>query len=113
MDNTINSIHQSETTMWSSHIRETETQTQNKKADGNQEETAYDAVSSQGDTLSISDEGRNANSETSDQTATLSRTDADGTVLQKANTGYSTETDSSDSTINLSGYTETELKQMY
>lgn len=71
-----------------------------------EKETAYEAVSSQGDTLSISEAGKAV----SNGGTVLAG--ADGIVIQKA-TEEVTEAGSTNSTVNLSVYTETELKQMY
>lgn len=72
-----------------------------------QSDTSYTAVSSQGDTVTVSEAGKAANSNMGNQTGT------DGTVTKKNVEEYLMESESSNSTINLSGYTETELKQMY
>lgn len=75
-----------------------------------QSDTSYTAVSSQGDTVTVSEAGKAANSNMGNQDRT------DGTVTKKNVEEYLTESESSESsnsTINLSGYTETELKQMY
>lgn len=113
MDISINNLNQPITTVQNSQINEVEKQVQGKEGTADQAETTYDAVSSEGDTLSISEEGKAAGANAKDQVVQLSGADSDGTVQQEANEVYFTDSDSSSSTINLSTYTETELKQMY
>lgn len=82
------------------------TEPQNMKA---QQETSYDRVSTDGDTLSISEAGK-AVSLGQDNKSVKIETE-DGAVIQKE-----AEEDGQDSNVpvvNLSTYTETELKQMY
>lgn len=82
------------------------TELQNRKA---QQETSYDRVSTDGDTLSISEAGK-AVSLGQDNKSVRIETE-DGAVIQKE-----AEEDGQDSNVpvvNLSTYTETELKQMY
>lgn len=75
-----------------------------------QSDISYTSVSSHGDTVTVSKAGKAANSNMGNQDR------ADGTVTKKNVGEYLTESESSESsnsTINLSGYTEIELKQMY
>lgn len=71
-----------------------------------QPEPSYTAVSSQGDTLSISEEGRAMNNKGNFPE------ESDGTVIRKA-VAEAAVSESENSTVNLSIYTETELEQMY
>lgn len=64
--------------------------------------TSYDAVSGYGDILSISKEGKTASAENGSRL--VSGDTEDGIVIRK---------ESGESTINLSVYTESELRQMY
>jgi len=70
--------------------------------EGKQQELAYDTVSPDGDTFSISKAGKSANSQ---------KDTMDGIVIQKEATENGQVSNAS--TVNLSAYSESELKQMY
>lgn len=72
-------------------------------------QASYDAISPHGDTISVSEAGKAANSVKSNKLVNEDTTD--GIVIRKDTEESRQENDLS--TINLSGYTETELKQMY
>lgn len=110
MENAINNINQSVTSVQNIQVKEPESRAKDTTIAVNQQETVYDAVSSQGDTLSISQIGKAANS--GDGVVLPEKSNADGIVLQKESGADDAEADS-ESTINLSTYTKTELKQMY
>jgi len=73
--------------------------------------TSYDAVSMYGDTLSFSKAGKTASSENGSKL--VSEDTIDGIVIQKKSGESEHGQESEVSTINLSTYTESELKQMY
>lgn len=77
--------------------------------------TSYDAVSMYGDTLTISKAGKTASSENGSKL--VSEDTIDGIVIQKkageSEHGQESGQESEVYTINLSTYTESELKQMY
>lgn len=110
MEITIEKTRQLTDTVQSSHMKEAEQKSQ-KAETIKQSETAYDAVSSQGDTLYISESGRNAESDMS--SLKDNQSEADGKVILKPAEEYVSEADDSLSTIDLSRYTELELRQMY
>lgn len=96
-------------TVQSSHMNASGQQ-KKEEVSAKQSEAAYSAVSSQGDTLYISESGRSAfanNNRENDQS------EADGKVILKSAVKSSSETNDSPSTTDLSSCTETELKQMY
>lgn len=84
---------------------------QNKAEMADRPDRSYDAVSSQGDTLELSEDGRKVSSET--ENLQENTAGADGKVMAKSAEKYVSEAEDSVSTIDLSSYTETELKQMY
>lgn len=76
---------------------------------GKQQETSYDVVSVYGDTLSISEAGRDVN---------LGKKNILGSIQTEDGIVIRTKVEENElkddvSTVNLSIYTETELKQMY
>lgn len=81
--------------------------------DAGKRQTSYDAISLYGDTVSISEAGKAANLVKSNQLVNEDTTD--GIVIRKE-TGENkqeAEQKTDASTVNLSTYTETELRQMY
>lgn len=107
MSFTINNVEQSADRLQGLQNSVSEKQKKTQEEVAVQQETAYAAVSCEGDTLSISEAGKAAGTQPDNQTET------DGVVIQKAAEEYLTESESGNSTINLSGYTENELKEMY
>lgn len=97
-------------TVQSSYKKNVEQQPK-KEEEIKQSETAYDAMSTQGDTLHISESARNAESGT--DSLKENQSEADGKVILKSAQENSSESDDSLSTVNLSRYTETELREMY
>ena len=85
-----------------------ETKTQH---NAEKQQASYDAVSPHGDTLSISEAGKVTSSEKGSKLVNKDTTD--GIVIQKETEQNEQEQESEASTINLSVYTELELKQMY
>lgn len=77
--------------------------------DAKKQQVSYDAVSLHGDTLSISKVGKTASSQK--ESGLVNEDTADGIVIRKKADAKKQESESS--TINLSVYTESELKQMY
>lgn len=76
---------------------------------GKKQETSYDAVSSHGDTLSISKAGKVTSSEKGGKL--VNEDTEDGVVIRKES--EKSEQESDVSTVNLSTYTKQELRQMY
>lgn len=72
----------------------------------------YDAVSTEGDSLSVSKEGKALNASGISQSGIVKNAGTDGTVIQKA-AEEDVQEEEIVSTVNLSIYTETELEQMY
>lgn len=110
----VNEVSQSATTVtnFQNHVSEKQQETSKEEMAVQQREPLDTFISAQGDTLSLSEEGVAANAKRGNQPK------SDGTVIQKsvaADSTNSTEVDieNVDSTVNLSIYTETELKQMY
>lgn len=91
----IDSIAQPTATAQSSQVSVPENQKQ--VTEESQSEKAYDAVSSEGDTLSVSEAGKAASMGKSDRVVLLSQSESDSSV----------------STVNLGIYTDNELRQMY
>lgn len=81
--------------------------------DAGKRQTSYDAISLYGDTISISDAGKAANLAKGNKLVNEDTTD--GIVIRKeaGENKQETEQENDVSTINLSTYTETELRQMY
>ena len=79
---------------------------------GKQQETAYNRVSPDGDTVSISEAGKRAISVEKD-TEPADENTADGIVIHKEAEKSNPKEEEQVSTVNLSEYTESELKQMY
>lgn len=75
------------------------------------QQASYDAVSRHGDTLFISEAGKATSFKKSSRQAKEDTTD--GAVLQKKKEENEQEQEREVSTINLSSYTESELKRMY
>lgn len=119
MDGTINNISQPITAAQSSQYSGSENQISVREPAEGQAESTYGAVSSHGDTLSISEAGKAANSDTGDKVVRLSSSEADSTASLRVSEENFTESESdldsddATSTINLSGYTDYELKQLY
>lgn len=111
MEITIESTRQPKETFQSSHINDAEQQKKDKVEMSKQPEASYDAVSSQGDTLYISETGRDANSGMND--SEKGQNEADGKVILKTAEENMPTVEDDISTINLSRYTESELRQMY
>lgn len=86
---------------------------QNKAEMADRPDKSYNAVSSQGDTLELSEDGRKMSSEMQNLQENTAGADGDGKVIAKSGEKYVSEAEDSVSTIDLSSYTETELKQMY
>lgn len=110
----VNEVSQSATTVtnFQNHVSEKQQETSKEEMAVQQREPLDTFISAQGDTLSLSEEGVAANAKLGNQPK------SDGTVIQKsvaADSTNSTEVniENVDSTVNLSIYTETELKQMY
>lgn len=121
MNIAMNDVNRSASTLQSSQISVSEQQKKDKEEVVRQpEETTYDAISSQGDTLTISEAGKTAlsnqdnQSESGQQASTEQQTSTESVALQNITIASSTDSESEEvSTVDLSGYTETELKQMY
>lgn len=111
MEITIGDMRQVEDTVQSSHISAPEQQKNTREETIKQQERAYNAVSSQGDTLSISEAGKAENAKMNNLSGDEETTD--GIVIRKEVEGNKQEQESILSTINLSIYTESELRQMY
>lgn len=112
MEIAVNSISRMEVGE-NSQVREAVSRKQVTQEDtARQEKEAGSVISSQGDILTISEEGRAASEEAENQVVRLSGSET-GTAVQQVKEEYSAGADSSNSTIDLSSYTETELKQMY
>lgn len=79
--------------------------------DEEKQQISYDAVSPHGDTLSISEAGKAVSSEKGGKLVNKDTTD--GIVIRKEAGENEQEQEREVSTINLSVYTESELKQMY
>lgn len=79
--------------------------------DAERRQVSYDAVSSHGDTFSISEAGKAASSEKGSKP--INKDTTDGIVIRKETGENEQEQEKEVSTVNLSVYTETELKQMY
>lgn len=105
MDFLIKDVSQGNTTLERSPVSGTGQQKEMKEEAAGQKEISYEAVSSQGDTLSISETGKAVSS------GENALAGSEGIVIQKTTAEAAAE--SINSTVNLSIYTETELKQMY
>lgn len=79
--------------------------------DVEKQQVSYDAVSFYGDTLSISEAGKAVSSEPGGKQVNGDTTD--GIVIRKETEEKEQRQESEVSTVNLSVYTESELKQMY
>lgn len=79
--------------------------------DTERQQVSYDAVSQHGDTFSISEAGKTASSEKGSKPVNKDTTD--GIVIRKETGENEQEQEKEVSTVNLSVYTKTELKQMY
>lgn len=111
MEITVGGLRQADETIQSSHVHVSEQQKKTGEETGKQQETIYDAVSEQGDTLSISEEGKAENAKMN--SASEGKETTDGIVIKKEVKDNVQEQESDLSTINLSTYTESELRQMY
>lgn len=106
MDFLIKDVSQGNTTLERSPVSGSGQQKETKEEAAGQKEISYEAVSSQGDTLSISDAGKAVSS------GENALAGSDGIVIRKSTTEAAA-AESTNLTVNLSVYTETELKQMY
>lgn len=111
MEVTIGGMRQVEDTVQNSHINASEQQKKTREETVKQQEQAYNAVSPQGDTLSISEAGKAENARMNNLAGDNETTD--GIVIRKEVEGNIQEQEGILSTINLSTYTESELRQMY
>lgn len=93
MSISISSINQSASTYQSTNVSSQEKCREKQIIKESESANAYDAVSSHGDTLTISESGKSASTNMNNQSGM--------------------DSESGNSTDDLSNYTETELKQMY
>lgn len=108
MELAVTDMKQQAGAMQSSQMEAVEQQKKVKEETANPE-TSYDVVSSQGDTVSFSKEGKAAEA----QVGSIKSQSEDGTVVLKTAKEDDAELEEALSTVNLSQYTETELEEMY